>query len=192
VSKSFSSSTLLTPREVAALLGVSPVTVRQWAQKGLLPAETTAGGHRRFRFGAVSAFARESGFSLENSSETRLLIVDDDPQLGHMLEEMVTEATDDWQCLVARDGFDAGSKVQSFQPEIVLLDIMMPGMDGFDVCRRIKQDADTSHIRVIGMTGYYSADVRDRLVSLGAETCLPKPLQQAELLELLGIPVAAA
>lgn len=184
---------MLTPREVAALLGVSPVTVRQWAQKGLLPAETTAGGHRRFRYGAVSAFARESGFTLaDQGAETRLLIVDDDSQLGHMLEEMVSEATDDWECLVARDGFDAGSKVQSFQPDVVLLDIMMPGMDGFDVCRRIKQEAETRHIRVIGMTGYYSDEVRDRLISLGAEACLPKPLAQAELLEQLGIPAVTA
>ena len=55
---------LLTPNEAAELLGVSPITLRSWATKGLLPASVTAGGHRRYRYIALATFARERGMTL--------------------------------------------------------------------------------------------------------------------------------
>ena len=80
---------ILTPTEVAELLAVSPVTVRQWAQKGLIEARTTPGGHRRFTREAVIDFARRMAMTLPESfappSGTRVLIVDDDRQFNGML-----------------------------------------------------------------------------------------------------------
>ena len=77
----------LTPHEVATLLMVSPVTVRQWAQKGLLAAQTTAGGHRRFAIETVAAFARERGIDLPGIT-ARLLIVDDNRQFNNHSSEL--------------------------------------------------------------------------------------------------------
>ena len=81
----------LTPREVADLLMVSPITVRQWAQKGWLEAQTTPGGHRRFLHRHVELFARNRGLTLNQGGDdsTRILIVDDDEQISGFLVEAI-------------------------------------------------------------------------------------------------------
>ena len=176
-----------TPNEVAQLFLVSPVTVRQWAQKGLLRAALTAGGHRRFLRQDLVSFAQERGLTLNwlVRGKTRILIVDDDALLTPFLYEFLEgrpgiEAVD-----VAANGFEAGRKVHSFRPNLMLLDLMMPGMDGFTVCGNLKADPSTRNIRVLAMTGYPSAENIDRILRAGAEVCLEKPVDTDRLLDLL-------
>jgi excisionase family DNA binding protein len=176
-----------TPNEVAQLFLVSPVTVRQWAQKGLLRAALTAGGHRRFLRQDLISFAQERGLTLNwlVRGKTRILIVDDDALLTPFLYEFLEgrpgiEAVD-----VAANGFEAGRKVHSFRPNLMLLDLMMPGMDGFTVCGNLKADPSTRNIRVLAMTGYPSAENIDRILRAGAEVCLEKPVDTDRLLDLL-------
>ncbi|MCK4950270.1 MAG: response regulator [Gammaproteobacteria bacterium] len=179
----------LTPNQVAELLMVSPTAVRQWAEKGDLNALTTPGGHRRFLPAEVERFARKKGLTLNltNTGALRILIVDDDEQLVRYLvgllngfqEEIVTET--------ANGGFVAGLKIREFEPHIVLLDLMMPGLDGFEVCRQLKDNPATSAIRVIAMTGYRTEENVKRIIEAGAEACLVKPIEQDSLLELIGI-----
>lgn len=178
----------LTPAEVARLLMVSPVTVRQWAQKGILRSKATLGGHRRFTLPEVQEFARSRGLQLANETREsiRILIVDDDIQVSKMLSELLDILPYVIETLTAIDGFDAGSKVHSFHPEIVLMDLMMPGMNGFETCRRLKQDPATKGIRVIAMTGYPSQENVDKIIQAGAETCLAKPIVRNQLIDALG------
>ncbi len=180
---------LLTPTEVAALLRVSPVTVRHWALEGKLPFETTPGGHRRFTRAAVESFAREQGVRLygEAPHGLRVLIVDDNEDLAHYLEELIAGLTGDIQVARARDGFEAGDQLHRFRPDVVLLDLKMPGMDGFEACRRIKHNATTRHVRVIAMTGYPSVENLQKILLAGAEVCLPKPVRVPDLINALGI-----
>jgi len=174
----------LTPSEAAKLLMVSPITVRAWAQKGLLPSETTPGGHRRFLRESVEQFAKQCKTAPQRNN-LRVLVVDDDKQVAGFLVEWLTGL--DYPFIVdsANDGFAVGSKVHTFEPDIILLDLMMPGLDGFAVCRQIKADPDTKDIRVIAMTGHPSSENLRRIVEAGAENCLAKPLDTAFLLELL-------
>lgn len=178
-----------TPNEVAQLFMVSPVTVRQWAQKGLITAALTAGGHRRFLHQELIRFAHERGLTLNWPAQgtTKILIVEDDEQVAGFLYEFLQgrpgiEAVD-----IAESGFEAGRKVQSFNPSLVLLDLMMPGMDGFAVCQNLKADPLTRGIRVLAMTGYPTADNIERIMDAGAEVCLAKPIDTARLMELLQI-----
>ncbi len=179
----------LTPSQVAELLLVAPVTVRQWARKGWLRAELTAGGHRRFLKSEVERFAVERGLRLHHESREgiRLLVVDDDPQFSAFLVELLRDQEGIGQVAVAADGFDAGIMTQRFRPDVVLLDLMMPGLDGFSVCGRLKQDRSTRHIRVIAMTGYSTAENRKRILEAGAEQCLAKPFDITQLLAAIGI-----
>lgn len=174
----------LTPSEAAKLLMVSPITVRAWAQKGLLPSETTPGGHRRFLRESVEQFAKQCKTAPQRNN-LRVLVVDDDKQVAGFLVEWLTGL--DYPFIVdsANDGFAVGSKVHTFEPDIILLDLMMPGLDGFAVCRQIKADPDAKDIRVIAMTGHPSSENLRRILDAGAETCLAKPLDTAFLLELL-------
>lgn len=182
----------LTPTEAATLLMVSPITVRQWAAKGLLKAELTLGGHRRFMWHEIERFARENGLSLQRADTdhiSRLLVVDDDPQVARLLAEMLDEHAG-LTIETALDGFEAGIKVQQFNPELVLIDLMMPGLDGFEICRRLKADPVTRGIRLIAMTGLPSPDNTQRAVAAGAERCLAKPFDTAALFEIFGQPRA--
>ncbi len=179
---------VLTPNEVAELLMVSPITVRQWAQKGLIEAQVTAGGHRRFTLEAVRRFARERDLVLPllSTSVHSLLVVDDDRQLNQFLVTLFTTQVDDLTVYSAEDGFEAGRMVAAHRPDVVLLDVMMPGMDGVDVCRRIKASPQTAHIRVVGMTGFHTPEVTSRMLAAGAQALLKKPFDNAEVLSACG------
>lgn len=177
---------ILTPTQVAELLLVSPITVRQWAQKGMLPAQTTAGGHRRFTRSDVEKFARERGMQLPDTRKT-VLVVDDDHQLNKYLVAVLQTQVDDLNVFSAFDGFEAGRMVAQHQPEVVLLDIMMPGMDGVAVCKAIKGDAATEHTRVVGMTGHFTDELESRILSAGAVVLLKKPFSTEDLFEHCGL-----
>lgn len=169
----------LTPNETAGLLMVAPATLRVWADKGLLKAHTTAGGHRRFLREDVERFQRERGHDGQ-----RILIVEDEVPLTRYLSALLN-GFDHVETAVAGDGFSAGHLVHAFHPDVVLLDLMMDGVDGFQVCRQIKSDPATRQIRVIAMTGYPSPENIERILKAGAEVCLGKPLDEESLLTLL-------
>ena len=178
-----------TPNEVAELLMVSPVTIRQWAQKGMIEAMTTAGGHRRFSLEAVRQFARERDIDLSltlGDDASSLLIVDDDEQLNRFLVALFNSRVSSLTVHSAADGFQAGRLMQAHVPDVVLLDVMMPGIDGVAVCKSIKGDAKTAHARVIGMTGFYSDELAARMRAAGAETLLRKPFDNEEVIRRCG------
>lgn len=174
----------LTPSEVAKLLMISPITVRAWAQKGLLPSNVTPGGHRRFLRESVEQFAKQYK-TAPPRNDLRVLVVDDDKQVAGFLVEWLTGLDEPFIVDTAVDGFEVGSKVHTFEPDIILLDLMMPKLDGFAVCRQIKADPNTRDIRVIAMTGYPSPENRRCILETGAEICIPKPVDSKLLLELL-------
>jgi excisionase family DNA binding protein len=129
--------THLTPNEVAKLLMVNPVTVRQWAARGLLRSLSTPGGHRRFLLRDVEEFARSRGtkpIDAGNGRPERILIVDDDAQVRGFVAELLRVRAPEVATESASDGFDAGAKVEAFRPHALVLDLRMPGMDGFEVC----------------------------------------------------------
>lgn len=184
-----SKDTYLTPGQVSKLLMVSPASVRLWAEKGALHAVTTPGGHRRFSNDEVSRFAAERGITFDDAGQKKLsiLIVDDDAQFSAYLKALLNKYPEQLSVAVAEDGFDAGIKVRDLKVDVVLLDLMMPTIDGFSVCERVKGDADAPPIRVIAMTGHPSAENVERILSAGAEICLSKPIDRSELLNLLGV-----
>lgn len=175
----------LTPNEAAALLMVAPATLRVWTDKGLLKAQTTAGGHRRFLREEVERFHRLRSRSADDKRR-RLLIVDDDAALTRFLQALLGGHSG-IEISVADDGFTAGHQVHAFRPHVVLLDLMMDGLDGFQVCRQIKSDPVTRHIRIIAMTGFPSPENIERILSAGADACLDKPIDEGRLLTLLAL-----
>ncbi len=173
----------LTPNEAAAMLMVTTAALRTWTKKGLLKAQTTAGGHRRFSREELERFQSERNLGIR---ALRILIVDDEPSIARYLSDLLS-GFEDVVTATAQDGFSAGQLVQTFRPHILLLDLMMPGLDGFQVCQRVKSEPDNRDIRVVAMTGYPSPDNIERILAAGAESCLSKPLGEAQLLEALGI-----
>lgn len=177
----------LTPNEVAELLMVSPITVRSWAQKGLLVAKVTPGGHRRFMKSDVERFMRESGAAQAGvaSSVSRILIVDSDPLMTTYIHDILTDSGLDFVTEIAQNGFEAGVKIHTFAPDVVLLNFMLPDIDGFRICSHIKGDAATRHISVIAIAEDVSPAHVNRILEAGAETFLAKPFNPQDLLGVL-------
>ena len=185
----------LTPNEAAARLMISPVTLRHWALAGKLAFVTTPGGHRRYTEDEIERFAKQvekpvatgdlhATLFLDDGVQ-RILIVDDDLQLTDFLVELLQGLPEPVKLEVAHDGFTAGQKMLSFRPHTVLLDLMMPGLKGFEVCRRIKDSPLTSDTRVVMMTGYNTPENIRAATAVGAEACLAKPLDKAKLFKSL-------
>lgn len=179
----------LAPGEVAKLLMVSPATIRHWASKGELVSVSTPGGHRRFMRHEVERFARNNNLTVQlpDSDSLRILIVDDDMYVASFLSRFFDSLDADVDTKVANDGFTAGRVVQDYRPHVVLLDLMMPGLNGFEVCAQIKNDAALKAIRVIAMTGFFDEENVRLAVAAGAECCIAKPFDEDQLLTLLGL-----
>jgi len=180
----------LTPTEVAKMLRVATVTVRMWAQKGMLKAEVTPGGHRRYMLQEVKRFAGSHGIALqleEDDNNLRVLIVDDEPEWRALLTDVFKDTSEEVITETAADGFEAGHKVAVFRPHLVLLDLMMPGINGVQVCQAIKSDPETSSARVICISGYIEEENEQRLKDAGVEHCFAKPLNTAELFRVIGL-----
>ena len=184
-----SQKTVLAPGEVAKMLMVSPAAVRQWASKGDLISVSTPGGHRRFMRHEIERFAREKNLTIQlpDDDTLRILMVDDDKQVVAYLSRFFERLNAGVTTRGAHNGYSAGRLIQVFQPHVVLLDLMMPGLNGFDVCAQIKNDAATKAIRVIAMTGFYDDKNVERALKAGAECCIAKPFDQDQLLTLLGL-----
>ncbi len=175
---------ILSVPEAARRSSVSRVTLWKYVKSGDLKAHTTPGGHYRILQEDLEAFLKKRGvypFGIYQPEIRRILIVDDDPAMRKMLSKLMTHQG--YQTQIAADGFEAGAKVMAFKPGLIILDLFMPGMDGFEVCRKIKDDPGTSHIKILAVTGYDTAENRNRIMTMGADGYLPKPLERAPLIE---------
>lgn len=183
------SDSYLTTKKAAELLMVSQSAVRNWCAQGQLNVHLTPGGHRRFLRQDVLAFAQKRGLVIKNqgSDRTRILVVDDDTGILEYFRDLLEMVEEEVEIETAEDGFSAGSLMLSFKPSIVMLDLRMPDLDGFSVCRRIKNNPESRSARVIGMTGFYSEENAEKIMDAGAETCIPKPFNVNKLMELLGL-----
>jgi len=181
---------VFTTFEAAKLCHVSPLSIINWVNAGRLPAFRTPGGHRRIRREDLVRFMRENGIPIpedlrEGSGRTRVLVVDDEASIREVLAEHLSTRAHPYEIMTAADGFEAGRLVVTFRPDAVLLDLRMPGLDGFQVCRTIKADPETATTTVIAMTGYHTPETEARILDCGAVRCVAKPVEPSTLATIL-------
>ena len=186
---------LLSPSEAAEILNISPVTLRQWSQKGRIPFQITPGGHRRYKKSELYSFAKIMGMEMsEPSGATQtdnmpgkplqslsVLIVDDNKELCEFLKVMLEKHEPDWKIMFAHDGFEAGLSVQQLKPDVMIVDLNLPGLNGDELCINIKSIDDLKHVKLIGMSSLINASVIDQFLHAGAEVVLEKPITQEDL-----------
>lgn len=175
---------VFTTFEAAKLCHVSPLSIINWVNAGRLPAFRTPGGHRRIRREDLSRFMKDNGIPIpealqDGSGRPRVLVVDDEQPIREVLSQSLTGHQPPFDVMTASDGFEAGRLMVAYRPDVVLLDLRMPGMDGFQVCRSIKADPDTSKAHVIAMTGYHTPETEARILECGAVRCFAKPFEPA-------------
>jgi two-component system, OmpR family, alkaline phosphatase synthesis response regulator PhoP len=113
-------------------------------------------------------------------SSPRILIADDNPEGVELLEAYLDGA--DYEIASARDGDDTLKKVQAFNPDIILLDVMMPKISGFEVCKRLKAKPETQGIIIHMITALDQHHDIDKAVEAGTNDFLTKPINKTELL----------
>jgi CheY-like chemotaxis protein len=123
---------------------------------------------------------------MKASPRRRVLIVDDIPDITTMLCELVTLLGH--EARVANHGDEALVLAREFHPDLVLLDLGMPDVDGFDVARRLRAEPDGAAIELIAMSGWGHASARDQAVQAGFDRHFLKPITVAHLTALLGVP----
>ncbi len=171
---------------IAEILQVDPGSVANWIDRGLLKAYRTPGGHRRVNVDDLLAFLREHRMPVPpqlQDGPVRVLVVDDEPQVTKLVARAIRSAHPEYEVVEAHDGFQAGTMVATLKPDCVLVDLRMPGINGYEVCRMIKSRPDTQHAEVIAMTAYPSSDGEQKVIDYGARACLNKPLDIHTLVE---------
>ncbi len=113
--------------------------------------------------------------------KSRILIADDNPTNVELLEVYLTGV--ECELAIAVDGRDTLEKVGSFKPDLILLDIMMPKLSGFEVCQKLKSNAATKHIMILMVTALNELGDIERAVNAGTDDFLSKPVNKLELLK---------
>ena len=114
-------------------------------------------------------------------AENRILIADDNQTNVELLETFLLDL--DCQIEYASDGAETMEKVASFQPDLILLDVMMPKLNGFEVCKKVKSSPETSQIMILMVTALNELGDIERAVEAGCDDFLSKPVNKVELLK---------
>jgi excisionase family DNA binding protein len=169
---------LLTTQDAALLCGVARRTMLRWVESGLIRGHTTPGGRWRIRREDLETFMREQGMGgpteAAPTGPPRIGIVDDDPAHVDATRRWLEEVLPGAEVRVAYDGFSAGLLVRDHLPHILLLDVLMPGMDGYDVCERIRSDATFDEVAIFAVSSDMNPRRVERLLDLGADRCISK------------------
>jgi CheY-like chemotaxis protein len=115
------------------------------------------------------------------ADKSKILIADDNQPNCELLEAYLADL--DAEVAMAADGLDTLNKVQSFQPDLILLDVMMPKLSGFEVCRKLKDDPATRRIMILMVTALNELGDIERAVQAGTDDFLSKPVNKLELVK---------
>ena len=170
--------------EAAKYLGVSRSSLTNWVKQGLLGSGVTPGGHYRFTLEELNAFADRRGLNipaeLEAESGVKILVIDDDEGF----REFVKDALDvfvDYQIRETVDGMQGALLAGTWNPNLIILDIRMPNMNGVEFLRLLRENPNTSGVKVIVSSAYLSPEVKAEVEALDADIILEKPVRLAKL-----------
>jgi len=178
---------ILTVFQASKYCNVSPKTIINWIEAGHIKAYKTVGGHRRIKKSDLENFMRKQGIPIPEekiiSEKKRILIVDDDAIIVETIVQALEEEEYDYEIVSASDGFEAGLQVNHFKPHLLILDIMMPDIKGYDVCKKIKENEETKDTIIIVLSAYLDDERFKKMKEYGADLCFSKPLPLPQLKE---------
>lgn len=166
---------------------VSPKTIINWIDAGHIKAYRTPGGHRRINLKDLETFMTKQGIPIPESvledDRKKILVVDDDPIIVESIVQSLEEDEHDYEVISAADGFEAGLQVNHFKPNLLILDIMMPDIKGYEVCEKIKSNTETKDTKIVVLSAYLDEEKFNKMKEHGADACFSKPLPLPQLKE---------
>ena len=187
---------ILTVSQASKYCKVSSKTIINWIDAGYIKAYKTVGGHRRIKKEDLDQFLKEKGMPLPEEAKTteerkKILVVDDDKIIVETIVQALEEDEFGYEMISASDGFEAGLQVNHFKPDLLILDIMMPDINGYEVCQKIKSSPETKDTKIIVLSAYLDDDAFNQMKEYGADACFSKPLPleqlKFEVAKLLGL-----
>lgn len=184
--KSLNGGRVYTTVEVARLCNVTQRAVIYWIDKGKLKAYRTPGGHRRIPEGDLKAFMSAYKIPMESDEAgRRILVVDDERGFVDMVRRLIQLIDTRYEVAAAHTGFDAGFMVSRWKPDLILLDVRLPEMDGYEVCQTLRANPETRDIAIVAISGACEPGVEEKILECGAREFLAKPLGYKALADVL-------
>jgi len=188
-----------TTHDIARFCDVYPSSVVRWINEGKLKSYETPGGHQRVSRENLLVFLKEFRIPIPaevESPQKRILIVDDDVDTTRILERTFNRHPDLFRVEVCHSGVEALIHIGREAPDLLIIDIVMPKMDGFQVCHVLKSEPQTSALKIIVVSGKKLPFSEKKLAEAGVDAFYRKPLDLAAVLsrgaELLRVALAPA
>ncbi len=177
--------TVFTTGEAAKICNVSQQTIIRCFDSGQLKGFRVPGSRfRRIPRDVLFKFMKDNGIPTDalESGKRKALLVDDDEELVEMLRDIL-EADGRFEVRIANNGFDAGMMVKEYHPDIIVLDVMLPDINGKEVCQRVRSDSAMDDVKIVCISGMVEQDKIADLKASGANDFLQKPFDVEILMD---------
>lgn len=179
-----STKTVFTTGEAAKICKVSQQTIIRCFDSGQLKGFRVPGSRfRRIPREHLFNFMRDNGIPTDSleSGKRKILVVDDDLDLVELMTD-VLDRDGRFESKSVNNGFDAGMMVKEYHPDLIILDVMLPDINGKEVCQRVRTDPAMDDVKIICISGMVEADKIDELRAAGADDFMHKPFEVDRLL----------
>jgi len=177
--------TVFTTGEAAKICKVSQQTIIRCFDNGQLKGFRVPGSKfRRIPREALYKFMKDNGIPTDalESGKRKVLLVDDDVDIVEMINRALEE-DGRFEVRTAANGFDAGMMVKEYRPDLIVLDVMLPDINGKEVCHRVRADQNLEEVRIICISGMIEEDKIQELKLAGADDFVHKPFEVDVLIE---------
>jgi two-component system, OmpR family, response regulator len=179
---------VFTTGEAAEICKVSQQTIIRCFDSGRLRGFRVPGSRfRRIPRDALIAFMKDNGIPPDalDSGKLKILVVDDDPEIVELFVD-VLERDGRFEVKTANTGYDAGILTQEFGPDLIILDYMLPDINGNVVCQTIRKNPNFAHMKIVIVSGVVNQDEINDLLKSGADDFVKKPFNIEKLIERIG------
>ncbi|MEZ6055885.1 MAG: response regulator [Planctomycetaceae bacterium] len=177
--------TVFTTGEAAKICKVSQQTIIRCFDSGQLKGFRVPGSRfRRIPRDVLYKFMKDNGIPTDalESGKRKALVVDDDVELVELIRDVLI-VDGRFEVRVANNGFDAGMMVKEYRPDVIILDVMLPDINGKEVCQRVRSDDSLDNVKIVCISGMVEAEKIQELRDAGANDFLQKPFEVEQLIE---------
>ncbi|MGC8729347.1 MAG: response regulator [Elusimicrobiales bacterium] len=174
--------------QISKICGVYPTTVINWINQGKLKAYVTPGGHHRVTYEELISFLKEYNFPIPKellTTKKKIYVVDDDEIFVRLVSKIFLKKKDLFDIFTFKDGYEALMNIKNDMPDLVVIDLVMPVMDGPTFCKKIKSEEEFKNIKIIAVTGEVLTEAKIQELKKITDGVFKKPIEPEEFLKFV-------